>query len=113
IEGEDGKVSGLVYADRRSGENHRLSLAGVFVQIGLVPNTDFLEGRVELNTRGEIVTGPRGETSLPGVFAAGDVTDSPYKQIIIAMGSGANAALGAFEWLMLHGDRRTGEALAA
>src|SRR5690606_12308719 len=86
-------------------------LAGVFVQIGLAPNTDFLAETIELTPRGEIIVGPRGETSLPGVFAAGDATDSPYKQIIIAMGSSATAALGAYEWLMREGegDPPTGE----
>src|SRR5690606_33800766 len=119
IEGDGGRVTGLVYTDRESGESHRIELAGVFVQIGLVPNTDFVKGTLELNAMGEIVTGPRGETSVPGVFAAGDATDSPYKQIIIAMGSGANAALGAFEWLVRHGDdegdgkKKKEEAMAA
>ncbi|MBB1486919.1 alkyl hydroperoxide reductase subunit F [Oceanospirillum sediminis] len=104
--GDGSKVNGLAYTDRTTGENHTLELAGIFVQIGLVPNTEFLKGQgdqadaLELTPRGEIVVGRRGETSLPGVFAAGDVTDSPYKQIIIAMGDGANAALGAFDYLI-------------
>jgi NADH-dependent peroxiredoxin subunit F len=98
--GDGERVSGLRYTDRESGDAREVSVAGVFVQIGLVPNTDFLTGSVELSARGEIEVNSRGETSLPGVFAAGDATNSPYKQIIIAMGSGANAALGAFDYLI-------------
>jgi alkyl hydroperoxide reductase subunit F len=98
ITGTD-KVNGITYVDRETGEEHHVELAGVFVQIGLVPNTDWLEGTLEL-TRGEIVIDNRGATSIPGVFAAGDCTNSPYKQIIISMGSGATAALGAFDYLI-------------
>ena len=98
--GNGEKVTGLRYTDRVSQESRELSLAGIFVQIGLVPNTEFLKGSLELTARGEIVVGRRGETSLPGVFAAGDATNSPYKQIVIAMGGGANAALGAFDYLI-------------
>ena len=94
------RVDGIVYAERDSGNVRRIDLQGVFVQIGLVPNTDWLEGAVERNRIGEIVTDRRGATSLPGVFAAGDCTDSPYKQIVISMGSGATAALGAFDYLI-------------
>jgi alkyl hydroperoxide reductase subunit F len=100
ITGDGSKVDGLVYRDRDSGEEHRVALAGVFVQIGLVPNTGWLEGTVELSRHGEIITDARGETSLPGVFAAGDVTTVPYKQIVIAMGEGAKAALSAFDHLI-------------
>ncbi len=100
VVGDDSQVTGLNYTDRASGENKSLKLSGIFVQIGLVPNAEFLKGTLELNARGEIVTGPHGETSMPGVFAAGDVTTAPYKQIIIAMGSGANSALGAFDYLI-------------
>jgi len=96
----DQKVNGLVYKDRVSGESHRVELEGVFIQIGLVPNTEWLKGTVELSKFGEIVVGPRGETSVPGVFAAGDCTTVPYKQIIIAAGDGAKAALGAFDHLI-------------
>lgn len=96
----DQKVNGLVYKDRASGETHRVELEGVFVQIGLVPNTEWLKGTVELSKFGEIVVGPRGETSVPGVFAAGDCTTVPFKQIIIAAGDGAKAALGAFDHLI-------------
>ncbi|WAA12806.1 alkyl hydroperoxide reductase subunit F [Fervidibacillus halotolerans] len=95
-----GKVDGLTYIDRESGEERHIQLDGVFVQIGLVPNTDWLEGAVERNQRGEIIVDKHGATNIPGVFAAGDCTDSAYKQIIISMGSGATAALGAFDYLI-------------
>ena len=98
--GDGQQVTGLRYTDRATKASHSIELAGIFVQIGLVPNTEFLKGAVELTPRGEIVAGARGETSMPGVFAAGDATTAPYKQIIIAMGSGANAALGAFDHLI-------------
>jgi len=98
--GEGGKLNGLNYIDRNSGEAHRIELEGVFVQIGLVPNTEWLKGVVELSKHGEIIVDARGQTSLPGVFAAGDVTTVPFKQIIIATGDGAKAALGAFDYLM-------------
>lgn len=98
ITGTD-KVEGITYVDRTTGETHHIELQGVFVQIGLVPNTDWLGDTVE-RVRGEIVVDERGMTSLPGVFAAGDCTNSPYKQIIISMGSGATAALGAFDYLI-------------
>jgi len=94
------RVDGIVYEERDSGNVRRIDLQGVFVQIGLVPNTDWLEGAVERNRIGEIVTDRRGATSVPGVFAAGDCTDSPYKQIVISMGSGATAALAAFDYLI-------------
>ncbi|MCC2675586.1 MAG: alkyl hydroperoxide reductase, subunit, partial [Ramlibacter sp.] len=94
------KVDGLTYKDRASGEEMRVDLEGVFVQIGLVPNTEWLKGTLELSRHGEIVVGPRGETSMPGVFAAGDCTTVPFKQIIIAAGDGAKAALGAFDHLI-------------
>jgi alkyl hydroperoxide reductase subunit F len=108
IEGEDGVVSALTYVDQRDGTEHRLALEGVFVQIGLVPNTEWLKGTLELNTQGEIIVDAKGQTSLKGVFAAGDVTTTPFKQIIIAAGDGAKAALGAFDDLIRrtpqHGD---------
>ncbi|OED44716.1 alkyl hydroperoxide reductase subunit F [Endozoicomonas sp. (ex Bugula neritina AB1)] len=100
VTGDGQRVTGLTYIDRPSGESRAIELAGIFVQIGLVPNTEFLKGGMELTPRGEIVVGYQGDTSIPGVFAAGDVTTAPYKQIIIAMGSGANAALGAFDYLI-------------
>lgn len=99
ITGTD-KVNGITYIDRESGEEHHIELAGVFVQIGLVPNTDWLGDTIERNRMGEIVIDKNGATSIPGVFAAGDCTNSPYKQIIISMGSGATAALGAFDYLI-------------
>ena len=100
ITGADGKVNGLTYTDRASGESKRVELEGVFVQIGLVPNSEWLKGTLELSRHGEIVVDNRGQTSLPGVFAAGDVTTVPFKQIIIATGDGAKAALGAFDHLI-------------
>ncbi|TAL74838.1 MAG: alkyl hydroperoxide reductase subunit F [Rhodanobacter sp.] len=98
--GADDKVNGLVYRDRNDGVMHSVSLEGVFVQIGLLPNTEWLKGTLELTPRGEIVIDARGQTSLPGVFAAGDATTVPYKQIVIAMGAGSTAALGAFDHLI-------------
>ncbi|USE38880.1 alkyl hydroperoxide reductase subunit F [Endozoicomonas sp. SCSIO W0465] len=98
--GDGEKVTGLRYTDRVTDNSNTIELSGIFVQIGLVPNAEFLKGTMELSPRGEIVVGAQGETSLPGVFAAGDVTTAPYKQIIIAMGSGATAALGAFDYLI-------------
>ncbi|MGG0670851.1 alkyl hydroperoxide reductase subunit F [Sporosarcina koreensis] len=99
ITGTD-KVNGISYVDRESGEEKHVELAGVFVQIGLVPNTDWLGDSVERNKFGEILVDKRGATNVPGVFAAGDCTDSPFKQIIISMGSGATASLGAFDYLV-------------
>ncbi|MDB5893829.1 MAG: alkyl hydroperoxide reductase subunit, partial [Rhodoferax sp.] len=100
ITGDQQKVNGLVYKDRATAELHTVPLEGVFIQIGLVPNTDWLKGTVELSKHGEIVVDARGQTSVPGVFAAGDATTVPFKQIIIAAGDGAKAALGAFEHLI-------------
>mgnify|MGYP001806027099 CR=1 FL=1 len=100
ITGADGKVNGLVYKDRISGASHTVALEGVFVQIGLVPNTEWLRGTVELSKYGEIIIDDKCATSLPGVFAAGDVTTVPYKQIIIASGEGSKAALSAFDHLI-------------
>jgi alkyl hydroperoxide reductase subunit F len=96
----DQKVNGLSYKDRASGAQEHIELEGVFVQIGLVPNTEWLKGAVELSRHGEIVVNERGQTSVPGVFAAGDATTVPFKQIIIAAGDGAKAALGAFDHLI-------------
>ncbi|MFE8697720.1 alkyl hydroperoxide reductase subunit F [Cytobacillus sp. FJAT-53684] len=99
ITGTD-KVNGITYIDRETEEEHHIELQGVFVQIGLVPNTDWLGDAIERTRTGEIVVDKRGATNIPGVFAAGDCTDSAYKQIIISMGSGATAALGAFDYLI-------------
>ncbi|MEE7546671.1 alkyl hydroperoxide reductase subunit F, partial [Xanthomonas sp. Kuri4-1] len=98
--GDGQKVTGLVYKDRVGGDTHRVELEGVFVQIGLLPNTEWLKGTVALSPRGEIVIDDRGQTSVPGVFAAGDATTVPYKQIVIAMGEGSKAALSAFDHLI-------------
>ena len=100
ITGDGHKVTGLRYRDRASGAEHAIALAGVFVQIGLVPNTEWLRDTLALSHHGEIVVDARGATSAPGVFAAGDATTTPYKQIIIAAGEGARAALSAFDHLM-------------
>lgn len=100
VTGDGQKVNGLSYKDRTSGESHHVELEGVFVQIGLVPNTEWLKGSLELSKHGEIVVDAKGQTSVPGVFAAGDATTVPYKQIIIAAGDGAKAALSAFDHLI-------------
>ncbi|AST90849.1 MULTISPECIES: alkyl hydroperoxide reductase subunit F [Sutcliffiella] len=99
ITGTD-KVNGITYVERETGDVKHIELAGVFVQIGLVPNTDWLAETVERTRIGEIVVDNHGATNIPGVFAAGDCTNTPYKQIIISMGSGASAALGAFDYLI-------------
>ncbi|XVM07258.1 alkyl hydroperoxide reductase subunit F [Bacillus subtilis] len=96
----DQSVNGITYVDRETGEEKHVELQGVFVQIGLVPNTEWLEGTVKRNRMGEIIVDKHGATSVPGLFAAGDCTDSAYNQIIISMGSGATAALGAFDYLI-------------
>jgi len=100
ITGDGQKVNGLVYKNRTDGLLHTVELEGVFIQIGLIPNTDWLKGTVELSKHGEIVVDAKGQTSLPGVFAAGDATTVPFKQIIIAAGDGAKAALSAFDHLI-------------
>lgn len=100
ITGAEGKVNGLRYKDRVSGEEHLVALEGVFVQIGLVPNTEWLKGTVELSRFGEIIVDAKGQTNVPGVLAAGDCTTVPFKQIVIAAGDGAKAALSAFDHLI-------------
>jgi alkyl hydroperoxide reductase subunit F len=100
VTGDGSKVDGLVYTERSSGRSRRLDLEGVFVQIGLLPNTEWLADTIALTPRGEIEVDARGRTSAAGVFAAGDCTSVPFKQIIISMGAGASAALGAFEHLI-------------
>ncbi|MCB1260288.1 MAG: alkyl hydroperoxide reductase subunit F, partial [Acidimicrobiales bacterium] len=98
--GDGAKVTGLRVEDRTTGDVAEVALDGVFVQIGLLPNTEWLADAVELSARGEVIVDDRGQTSLPGVFAAGDCTTVPYKQIVIALGAGATAALSAFDHLI-------------
>lgn len=100
--GDGGKVIGLEYEDRKTKEIKRIDLDGIFVQIGLLPNSGFIKDIVETTKFGEIVIDPKGRTNTPGIYAAGDVTTVPYKQIVIAMGEGAKSALAAFEDQMLH-----------
>lgn len=101
VTGKGGKVDGLMLKDRKSGDTRRIELEGVFVQIGLVPNTEWLQGSgLELTKFGEIATDEEGRTNLPGIFGAGDVTDVPYKQIVVAMGEGSKAGLSAFDYLI-------------
>ncbi len=112
--GDGSKVTGLVYEDRTTGGKHKVELEGIFVQIGLLPNTEWLkDSGVNLSPRGEIVIDDRGATSLPGVLAAGDATTVPYKQIIIAMGAGATASLSAFDHLIRSPAPATEQAMAA
>lgn len=122
ITGSGGKVDGLTYRDRATGAVHAIPLEGVFVQIGLVPNTEFLKGTVALSRFGEIEVDAHGRTSMPAVFAAGDATTTPYKQIVIAAGEGAKAALSAFDHLIREpaerpartsADTKAGEPVAA
>ena len=100
VHGDGEKVTGLSFKDRRTDQIERVDLDGVFVQIGLVPNTEWLKNSIALSPRGEIEIDARGQTSIPGVFAAGDATTTPYKQIVIAMGDGSKAALSAFDHLI-------------
>ncbi|MCM2331645.1 MAG: alkyl hydroperoxide reductase subunit F [Pseudomonas sagittaria] len=103
VKGDGQKVAGLVYKDRHTDAVHEVALEGIFVQIGLLPNSDWLKGSVELSRFGEIIVDAKGQTSIPGVFAAGDVTTVPYKQIVIAVGEGAKASLSAFDHLIRQG----------
>ena len=100
MRGDGSTLQALLYTDRGSGESHQIELSGVFVQIGLLPNTEWLKGSIELSPRGEIVIDDRGHTSVPGVFAAGDATTEAFKQIVVAMGGGSTAALSAFDHLI-------------
>jgi alkyl hydroperoxide reductase subunit F len=111
--GDGSKVTALHYVDREDDTTRTVDLEGVFVQIGLVPMTEWLEGTVELSDRGEIVIDDRGRTSVPGVFAAGDATTVPYKQIVIALGAGSTAALSAFDHLIRSAPAPEGEPVAA
>jgi len=97
---ENGKVTALAYTDRLTGEQHQQALSGIFVQIGLVPNSGFVDGVVDRTKHGEIIIDEKGQTSEPGIFACGDVTTVPYKQIVIAMGEGAKASLSAFDYII-------------
>ena len=97
--GED-SVTGIQYQDKETGEEHEIQLDGIFVQIGLLPNTEWLDNYVELNQGNEVMIDRKNATSVPGIFAAGDVTDDRNKQIIISMGAGANAALNAFDYII-------------
>ncbi len=112
VQGDGEKVTGLSYKDRTTDQLHHIPLEGIFVQIGLVPNTEWLKGVVTLSPRGEIEIDAKGATNIPGVFAAGDVTTVPYKQIIIATGEGSKAALSAFDY-MIRLPAEQSEALAA
>ena len=100
VMGDGSKVTGLHYTDRATGEAQQVALEGIFVQIGLLPSTDWLKGVVTLTRFGEVEVDSHGRTNVPGVFAAGDCTNTPYKQIIIAAGDGAKAALSAFDHLI-------------
>ena len=100
VAGDGEKLTSLTYKDRNHGTEHRIELEGIFVQIGLVPNTEWLKDSIALSNRGEIEIDARGETSQPGIFAAGDCTTVPYKQIVIAMGAGSTAALSAFDYMI-------------
>ncbi|HEY9513454.1 MAG TPA: alkyl hydroperoxide reductase subunit F, partial [Rhodanobacter sp.] len=111
--GDGQKVTTLVYRDRLTDAMHQIDLDGIFVQIGLLPNTEWLKDTVALSPRGEIIIDERGQTSLPGVFAAGDATTVPYKQIVIAMGAGSTAALSAFDYLIRAPATAAIEAVAA
>lgn len=100
VHGDGDRVTSLSYKDRPTDQIHQVALEGIFVQIGLVPNTEWLKGAIDLSPRGEIEIDGRGHTSVPGVFAAGDATTTPFKQIIIAAGDGSKAALSAFDYLI-------------
>ena len=100
VHGDGSRVTGLSYQDRSGGQTHQVELEGIFVQIGLLPNTEWLKGSIDLSPRGEIVIDDRCQTSMPGVFAAGDATTVPFKQIVIAMGEGSKAGLSAFDHLI-------------
>ena len=113
VRGDGEKGVGLTYKDRNHGELHEVELEGIFVQIGLVPNTEWLRDTVALSKHGEIEIDARGETSQPGIFAAGDATTVPYKQIVVAMGAGSIAALSAFDYLIRLPARETDQAQAA
>src|SRR5690625_2925268 len=103
IIGDDKRVTGLDYTNRTTETSHHIELDGVFIQIGLVPNTAWLNDTIELTPHGEIVIDDHGKTRIPGIFAAGDATSVPYKQIVCAMGQGSVAALSAYDYTIRHG----------
>jgi len=109
IKAESGKVTAIEYIDRNNAEIDELPLSGVFIQIGLVPNSNFLDNLVEISPHGEIVVDEKCKTSEPGIYACGDVTTVPYKQIVVAMGEGAKASLSAFEYLISNNDKYLAE----
>jgi len=111
--GDGTKVNSLRYEDRTNSTTHTLELEGIFVQIGLLPNTDWIKGVVDLSKHGEVLVDHKGETSMAGVFAAGDCTTVPFKQIIIAMGDGAKASLAAFDYLIRSPVKEAEKAIAA
>ena len=102
ISTENGKVSGLKYINRKDNSENFLKTDGIFIQIGLLPNSSFAKGVLELTKFGEIIIDDKCKTSVTGIFACGDVTTVPYKQIIISMGEGAKAGLSAFEYILMH-----------
>ena len=102
---ENGKVNALKYIDRSNQSEGEFQTDGIFIQIGLIPNSGFLGDVVNKNKFGEILIDDRCKTNVPGIFACGDVTTVPYKQIVISMGEGAKAALSAFEYILMHTDK--------
>tara|TARA_Y100001934_G_scaffold203220_1_gene239546 strand:+ start:40 stop:471 length:432 start_codon:yes stop_codon:yes gene_type:complete len=104
IVSEEGKVTAIEYSERENGQTHQEELSGIFVQIGLIPNSQLVHNLVETKAWGEIVVNERCETSETGIYACGDVTTVPYKQIAIAIGEGIKASLSAYEYLLLHQD---------
>ncbi|MFQ3249245.1 MAG: alkyl hydroperoxide reductase subunit F [Glaciecola sp.] len=113
IHAKDGKVNAIEYVDRATNEAHQLELQGVFVQIGLVPNSTMLKGVVDLTQYGEVIINEKGQTSEEGIYACGDVTTVPYKQIVIAMGEGAKASLAAYDYILMSKPVQTKESAAA
>jgi len=109
IEAENGKVKGLKYLDRSTGKENFLKTDGIFIQIGLIPNSNFAKDILDMTRFGEIIIDDKCKTSIEGIFACGDVTTTPYKQIIIAMGEGAKAGLSAFEYILMHGSESNSE----
>ena len=113
IHAQDGKVNAIEYIDRATNEAHKQTLQGVFIQIGLVPNSTMLKGVVDLTQYGEVIINEKGQTSEAGIYACGDVTTVPYKQIVIAMGEGAKASLAAYDYILMSKPVKKSEAVAA